>query len=329
LGTGDGDRCRDHEGCAAPPHRECDLTVAAVLGPTAAGKTEIAVALAEMVGGEIVSVDSMQVYRGMDIGTAKASAELQGRVSHHLVDLVDPSDSFSVAQFQAAGRGVLDALDRRAIRAVVAGGSGLHFRALVDPLEFPPTDDDVRRELEAVEPDALVAELRAADPEVDSHVDLANPRRVLRAVEILRLTGATPSQRASSPEAAAVRSYHPVRPICAIGLDPGNRLAERVERRFDAMLEAGLLDEVTHLAPSLGATARHAVGYKELLGVVAGQTSVEEARQRAIHATLALAKRQRTFFRRDPRIQWIPWHDDAADRVAAARAAVEEASWIS
>jgi len=300
-----------------------------VLGPTAAGKTDVAVALAERVGGEIVSVDSMQVYRGMNIGTAKVDAATAARVPHHLIDLADPDQPFTVAQFQHAGRAVIRELESRGCIAVIAGGSGLHFRALVDPLEFPPTDATIRAELEATDPAALVGELLLADPDADRRVDLANPRRVLRAVEILRLTGATPSLRANSGSARAVRDYTPLIAFRAVGLDPGDRLGPRVATRFDAMLADGLLDEVGDLADRLGPTARQAVGYKELLGVVAGEYDIEEGRSRAIQATLALAKRQRTFFRRDPRIRWLPWHDDAERRMRAAVAAIEDGVWNS
>jgi tRNA dimethylallyltransferase len=136
-------------------------------------------------------------------------------------------------------------------------------------------------------------------------VDLANPRRVVRAVEVLRLTGRTPSQRATSPEAAAVRDYLPSRPVKMFGVDRGGGLAASIERRFDAMLEAGLLDEVRRLAGHMGRTASQAVGYKELAPVSSGAVSLAEGRRAAIRATLQLAKRQRTFFRRDPRIQWL------------------------
>jgi tRNA dimethylallyltransferase len=300
-----------------------------VLGPTAAGKSDVAVALAQAMGGEILSVDSMQVYRGMDIGTAKPPASVQELVSHHLIDLVDPSESYSVAEFQAEGTSIIDRLDDAGIRPIIAGGSGLHFRALVDPLSFPPTDPRLRSELEAIDPADLEEALLAADPGAGSHVDLANPRRVLRAVEIQRLTGQTPSRRAASAQAQAVKEYRSVRPIRAIGLDPGERLRARVTERFDAMLAAGLVDEVERLAPMLGVTASQAVGYKELLPAVAGEVSLDQARTAAIGATLALAKRQRTFFCRDPRIRWIPWHDDPGERVAAVRTVLEEASWTS
>ena len=274
-------------------------------------------AIAAQLSGEIVSVDSMQVYRGMDIGTAKPDAATCARVPHHLIDLVEPEESYSVAEYQSAGRTVLDALEAEGTTAIVAGGSGLHFRALVDPMSFAPTEPALRAELEAVPAADLVTELLGSDPEAAAHVDLANPRRVLRAVETLRLSGITPSQRAGTAEAEALRSYTPRLPLVAVGLDPGDALETRVIARFDAMLGAGLLDEVAELAPRLGRTARQAVGYKELIPVVNGGTSLEEGRAAAIQATLGLAKRQRTFFRRDPRIRWLTWHDDPDERVSA------------
>jgi tRNA dimethylallyltransferase len=252
----------------------------------------------------------MQVFRGMDIGTAKPDAEARRRFAYHLVDVADPSDEYTVADFQRAGAVVLDRAASLGDRLVVAGGSGLHFRSLVDPLEFPPTDEAVRAQLEAVASDELTRELLDADPAAGEVVDLANPRRVLRAVEILRLTGKTPTARSATSNAAAVRDYRAGRPFLAIGVDPGEFLPGRIEQRFDGMLEAGLLEEVAALAPILGRTARQAVGYKELLPVVEGHSSVEAGRVAAIGATSAFAKRQRTFFRRDPRIHWIPWHHD-------------------
>jgi tRNA dimethylallyltransferase len=274
--------------------------------------------------GEIVSVDSMQVYRGMDIGTAKPDVAARRRLPHHLVDIADPEEEFSVARFQAAGRRVLATLAARQTPAVIVGGSGLHYRALVDPLRFGPTDPAMRMDLEAVDLEDLVVELLAADPAAADHVDLANPRRVVRAVEILRLAGETPSERASRPEMDALRSYRPLVAHRVVGVDPGDELEARVTRRFDDMLAAGLLDEVAGMAGRLGRTARQAVGYKELLAVVAGERSLAVARGAAIRATLALAKRQRTFFRRDPRIRWIPWDDDPDVRWMRLRNVLEE-----
>jgi tRNA dimethylallyltransferase len=289
----------------------------------------VALAVAEAVGAEILSVDSMQVYRGMDVGTAKPTPEQQARVRHHLLDLADPAFPFSVAEFQRAGRAVLADLERRGVPALIVGGSGLHFRALVDPLEFPPHHPGVRREVEALGPAEARAELLSADPQAGDCVDLANARRVSRALEVWRLTGLTPTVRSGSEAAAAVRAYRPVLPVVAAGLDPGAALRGRVEARLGAMLGAGLLDEVRRLAPTLGSTAAQAVGYKQLLPVVRGEATLEEGRARALAATWALAGRQRTFFRRDPRLRWREWDDDPARRAAAARAVFEEAGWTS
>lgn len=252
----------------------------------------------------------MQVFRGMDIGTAKPDKSTRRRFSYHLVDVADPADEYTVAEFQAAGTTILDEIQSSGRSIVIAGGSGLHFRSLVDPLKFPPTDPDLRAELESADPDELRAELIAADPTVSNVVDMANPRRVLRAVEITRLTGATPSSRAASPESQAVREYEPLRRFTAVGMDPGTGIRPRIEERFDAMLQAGLVEEIATLAPTMGRTARQAVGYRELLPIVEGDLDLDSARSDAIIATASLAKRQRTYFRRDPRIHWIPWHHE-------------------
>jgi tRNA dimethylallyltransferase len=303
--------------------------IAALLGPTASGKSEVALALAEATGAEVVSVDSMQVYRGMDVGTAKPTPEQRSRIRHHLIDLADPAEMFSAARFQREGRRVLAGLAERGVPALVVGGSGLHFRALVDPLEFPPHDPEVRRAVSALGPFGAVSALLAADPGAGDCVDLANPRRVARALEVHRLTGLTPSARAGGEAAGAVRAYRALFPLVAVGSDPGDRLRPRVEARLDAMLAGGLLDEIRRLAANLGPTAAQAVGYKQLLAVVRGEVTLEEGRRRALSATWALAGRQRTFFRRDPRISWPQWDDDPARRAAAALAAFEEAGWTS
>lgn len=284
-------------------------------------------ALARRSGAAVVSVDSMQVYREMDIGTAKPTARERAEVPHFMIDLVTPETAFSVAEFQCEGVAVVDAQIEAGRRVIIVGGSGLHFRALVDPLEFPPTDHSVRQELEGAEPEALLAELLDADPDAGQVVALDNPRRVLRAVEILRLTGETATARASGPRAAAVRAYQSRLDVIAIGMDSGPELAGRIGRRFDGMLDRGLVAEVSHLADRLGPTARYAVGYKELLAHLREEISLRDARDAAIAATAALAKRQRTFFRRDPRIRWLPWHDDPAARTAAAADALGGGLW--
>jgi tRNA dimethylallyltransferase len=289
----------------------------------------VALEVAEWLGAEIVSVDSMQVYRGMDVGTAKPAAADRERVPHHLIDIVEPEHAFTVAEFQAAGRRVLADLRRRSVPALVVGGSGLHFRSLVDPLEFPPSDAEVRAEIEALGPEAAVEALVADDPEVGAVVDLQNPRRVTRALEIFRLTGRTPSERAATEEAEAVRSYRSLFPLTVVGFDPGERLRDRVQQRFGSMISAGLVEEVRVLAPRLGPTASKAVGYREVLEAIEGELPLDRAIDAAVDASCSLAGRQRTFFRRDPRVRWLEWDDDADTRVDTAKNALQEAGWTS
>lgn len=257
-------------------------------------------------------MDSMQVYRGMDIGTAKPSTLERDGVVHHMIDIVEPEAEFSVAEFRAEARRIID---DRGSPIVISGGSGLHFRAVVDPMSFAPTDSALRVELESIDPDLLRSELLRADPDASEQVDLENPRRLVRAIEILRLTGETPTQRANSEEAVRVRRYESEIEFTAVGLDPGDRLGERVFGRVAAMRSGGLLEEVRGLASRLGRTARAAVGYRELLSVLSGEGEVDQAFEAIGRNTMRLAKKQRTWFQRDPRIRWIPWHDELGERV--------------
>jgi len=285
--------------------------------------------IAERTGAEIVSVDSMQVYREMDVGTAKPSPADLARVRHHMVDVADPGDAYSVAMYQKEGRLALAGCEERDVSVLIVGGSGLHFRSLVDPLAFAPADPHVRAGFETMAEAAAVSALLDLDGRAGDHVDLANPRRVVRALEIHALTGETPSSRAESPVAAAVRDYEALIPFAAVGVDPGEGLGGRIERRFDAMLAAGFLGEVERLHGRLGPTASVAVGYRELGRVVTGEWGLDEATRRAVEATTALARRQRTFHRRDPRVAWLEW-DDSPERLAdRAQAALEEAGWSS
>ena len=273
----------------------------------------MAIRLAEHFGGEVISVDSMQVYRGMDIGTAKPTLLERRGIPHHLVDVAAPGEEFSVARFRTLGRGVM--AGTTAPTMIITGGSGLHFRALVDPLSFAPTDPELRSELEATEDGLLVEELLAIDPSARSIVDLANQRRVVRALEIYRLTGETPSSRAGTALAEDVRRYVPEIEFSAVGIDPGGALDDRVDRRLRTMRASGLVDEVRSLSSALGRTARGAVGYKEILEALSGEMSIEDAFARAASNTKKLARKQRTWFQRDPRIRWIPWIDDPDQRV--------------
>ncbi len=271
----------------------------------------MAVRIASEIGAEIISVDSMQVYRGMDIGTAKPTLIERRGVPHHMVDIVDPSEEFSVAEFRRRGRSVMTSVDKP---LVITGGSGLHFRSLVDPLSFAPTDSSLRADLEAQEPSDLIGELVSADPEAGAHVDLANSRRIVRAVEVFRLTGETPSSRAASAEANDVRRYQAEIAFDAVGVDPGELLDGRVDARLRSMRSGGLVEEVRGLRGRLGRTARTAVGYREVLAHLAGEISEDEAFEQAARNTKKLAKKQRTWFHRDPRIRWIPWSDDVGER---------------
>jgi tRNA dimethylallyltransferase len=286
-----------------------------LVGPTASGKSAVALEVAERIGARIVSLDSMQVYRGMDIGTAKPSAEERERVPHAMIDLVEPSVEYTVAEFQAEARCVIETSDRPVI---LAGGSGLHMRAVLDPLEFLPTDGELRTQLEDAPLGEMVDELLRVDADAGRWVDLANRRRVVRAVEVHRLTGRTPSEMADDPRRKAVQAYASVYSCRIIGLDPGEALAARVERRLQAMLAAGLYEEVAGLEGSMGRTASLAVGYRELARAVRGEATLEEAVAAVKRSTLALARRQRTWFRRDPRVEWIdPLRTDAVATVMA------------
>jgi tRNA dimethylallyltransferase len=290
----------------------------ALVGPTASGKTELAVALAERLTAdadvEIVSVDSMLVYRGMDVGTAKPSQEQRSRVPHHLLDLVDPEEPFSVAEYQRCGIEILDDIARRGARPLLVGGSGLYLRALVDRLEFPGTDPGVRGELEtvaaAVGPERLHERLAAFDPVAAGRIEPGNARRTVRAMEVAALTG-----RPFSSYATAWERY-PTSRVRAAGVDvPAPALDERIASRVETMLARGFLDEVRGLmARGLARwlTSSQAIGYAEMTRHLNGACSLDEAISGTVRRTRALARRQRAWFRRDPRVRWFSASDPAS-----------------
>ncbi len=297
--------------------------VLAVVGPTAAGKTALAMALAPRLGAEVVSADAMLVYRGMDIGTAKPTPAERAVVPHHLVDLVDPGEEFSVARFQPLARAaVADVLARGRVPLLV-GGSGLYFHAVVDEFEFPPTDPALRARLEAevgeVGLPAMYGRLGALDPAAAARVQPANQRRIVRALEVIELTG-----RPFSSYRGAMDAPRSVYRLRVVGLDPGGELlAERITRRVLAMAEAGLVEEVRGLAARpLSRTARQALGYKELLDAFEAGTPVADALEEVAARTRRYARRQLAWFRRDPRVRWGtlaagagPAADDGSDLV--------------
>jgi tRNA dimethylallyltransferase len=283
----------------------------ALVGPTASGKSALAVEVARALGDvEIVSIDSMQVYRGLDIGTAKPTAAERATVSHHLVDVADPREDWSVARFQAAARQAVADIAARGKRALLVGGTGLYVQAVIDPLTFPPEDRAVRDEIlaELEQPAALAAayaELARADPKAAARIEPGNTRRVARALEVMRITGRNFSSFGGGL-AEYGRTVFPVR-LAGIWL-PRAVLSERIARRFAAMRAEGLLDEVRAFAsPSaLSRTARQAIGYKELLAYLDGdEPSLDVAFGAAVARTRAFARRQRMWFRRDPRITWF------------------------
>ncbi|TVL93418.1 tRNA (adenosine(37)-N6)-dimethylallyltransferase MiaA [Streptomyces sp. SAJ15] len=306
---------------AVPPPR-----VIAVVGPTAAGKSDLGVALAHHLGGEVINADSMQLYRGMDIGTAKLTAEEQQGVPHRLLDIWDVTVAASVAEYQRLARAEIDRLLAEGRTPILVGGSGLYVRGAIDALEFPGTDPAVRARLEAEleerGPGVLHARLAAADPEAGRAILPSNGRRVVRALEVIEITG--------RPFTANLPGHESVYETVQIGVDVERpELDERIARRVDRMWEAGLVDEVRRLEEAglrSGRTASRALGYQQVLAALAGECTEDEARAETVRATKRFARRQDSWFRRDPRVHWL---SGAADRrgelTAHALALVERA----
>ncbi|HEY3210372.1 MAG TPA: tRNA (adenosine(37)-N6)-dimethylallyltransferase MiaA [Actinomycetota bacterium] len=285
----------------------------AVMGPTASGKTEASLPIAEALGAEIVCVDSMLVYRGMDIGTAKPTLEQRQRVPHHLVDLVDPAEPFSVARFQQLARETLADIESRGKRALLVGGGGLYYRAVVDGLEFPGTAPRTRSLLRAeasvLGPEALYRRLETFDPEAARRIESTNARRTVRALEVAAITG-----RPFSSFAGDWDSY-PKDAVRAAGIDlPRSLFHRRIEQRVTAMMP-GLLDETRRLLErGFGSllTSSQAIGYAEAVGFLQGAIGHEEAAATTIRRTKALARRQMAWLRRDPRIRWFVAGEEGA-----------------
>jgi tRNA dimethylallyltransferase len=291
--------------------------VLAIVGPTAAGKTALSLEVAEALDAEVVSMDSTMVYRGMDIGTDKPSpADLQ-RVRHHLVDALEPSHTLTVAQFQSMARAAVAGVLARGRLPLLVGGSGLYFRAVVDPLEFPGTDPVVRQRLEREAQEqgalALYARLQALDPEAASHIDPPNARRTIRALEVLETTGRLFSSFRTSWERP--RSLYD---LTVVGLtEPRPELHRRIEARVESQVARGLVAEVERLVREErlreSATAVQALGYAQVLAHLDGRLSLEEAVEETKIRTRRFARRQTGWFQADPRVTWF-----TSDREAAA-----------
>ena len=281
-----------------------------IVGATASGKSAIALEVARRRPGvELVSMDSMALYRGMDIGTAAPTAADRAEVPHHLLDLVDPTEDFTVSDFQVAAREALVGMADRGSRAVLVGGTGLHVRAVVDDLEIPGRYDEVRAALEADDDTSgLYARLVALDPVAAGRMEATNRRRVVRALEVTLGSG-----RPFSSFGPGLEAY-PATPFTQVGLRVDRDVMDRrIAERYQRQLDDGFLDEVRALEGLVGGLSRsaaQALGYKELLAHLRGDRTLEDAVSDAVVATQRFARRQERWFRRDPRIEWFDVADD-------------------
>ncbi len=301
------------------------LPVVAVVGPTAAGKSALAVELALALGGDVINADSAQVYRGMDIGTAKLSVTERRGVPHRLVDVLEVTEPLTVAEFQGWAREAIAEAHRHRAVPIVVGGSALYVRAILDRFEFPGTDPEIRQRLEAeaasLGPEPLHDRLARTDPAAAAAILPTNARRIVRALEVGELTGGPFRATLPRPEYAFDR-------VVAVGVDvPRPALDERISRRVDHMWEAGLVDEVRRLERKglrQGRTASRALGYRQVLAYLGGEVTEQTAYDETVRSTRRFARRQASWFRRDPRIHWLGPNgserlDEALDTVRSVR----------
>ncbi|MCS4594716.1 tRNA (adenosine(37)-N6)-dimethylallyltransferase MiaA [Brevibacterium sediminis] len=275
-----------------------------VVGATATGKSDLALDLADRLGGEIINTDSMQFYRGMDIGTAKLPIDERRGIPHHLIDILDVTEEANVQDFQARARAAIADIRERGLRPILVGGSGLYVRAAVDHMEFPGTDSEVRARLEAeVATDRwmLHQKLRELDPKAAEKITVNDQRRIARALEVIELTG--------RPFSAQLPDYQEIEPTIHLGLSMDRAiLHKRIATRVDLMWEHGWVDEVTRLLGvglAEGKTASRAIGYAQIQRHLDGELTAAEAKEETTIRTRQFARRQDTWFRRDPRIRWI------------------------
>jgi tRNA dimethylallyltransferase len=278
--------------------------VVLIAGPTAVGKSEIALHLAERIGGEIISVDSMQVYRGLDIGTAKPAPAERARVAHHLIDVADLTDSFDAAKFVTQARQVVNEITSRRKVPILCGGTGLYFKAFLEGLgQSPPSETALRADLEATPLEKLLVELHERDPQTFAKIDRQNPRRVVRALEVIRLTGRPFSvQRASWSSVSSVvsRSFGITR--------HADDLRARIDARVEEMFQRGLVDETRRLLEcglAQNPTAMQAIGYRQVVEHLRGERPLRETVELVKSRTRQFAKRQLTWFRKHAALDWI------------------------
>jgi len=288
--------------------------VIAVVGPTAAGKSELSLTLARTLDGEVVNADSMQLYQGMDIGTAKLTVAERAGIPHHLLDVWPVTQAASVSEYQRLAREAIDDIRGRGRTPVLVGGSGLYIRAATDNLRFPGTDPELRASLEAqlsrVGSAALHARLAQLDPAAAAAILPGNGRRVVRALEVIELSG--------HPFTATLPDYQPVYPVAAVGVAMARpELDHRIADRVGRMWQLGFVDEVRRLdllGLREGRTASRALGYAQVLKYLAGECTEEGAAAQTILATRRFVRRQESWFRRDPRVSWLPAGPDLAAR---------------
>ena len=279
------------------------IRVAAIVGPTAVGKSTLALEVASLLDAEIVSIDSMQLYRGMDIGTDKPTAEMMERVPHHLVNVNDPSEDITVAEFQLLARQAIESIARRGKYPLLVGGSGLYFRAVVDDLKFPPTDSEIRlrleEEVDSLGAEALHGRLSELDPEAAKRIEPSNARRTVRALEVIELTGRRFSENVQWD------NYESIYDLRAVGLmRPRDDLYARIEQRVKDMIARGLIEETKRVAAgTMSRTARMALGYRQVFDQPAATEA--EIQVEIVRATKRFARRQDSWFRADPRVHWV------------------------
>jgi len=292
--------------------------VIAVVGATASGKTALGIEIAEQFDGEIISADSMQLYKGLDIATAKPTAEEMGRVPHHLISVLEPERACSVAEYVEMARVKIAEIQSRGRLPVIVGGTGLYIDSLLDNIQFPdiPADASLRERLQAEAEKlgnaAMREKLRQVDPESAERLHENNLRRILRALEVYELTGIPLTEHAKRSRAVPP-PWNAVR--IGIGFSDREKQYARIRQRVDSMLESGLLDEVhdEYLSGRRRATAAAAIGYKELLGWLQGYEQLEEAVARVKQETCRYAKRQGTWFRRNKQTEWIMRDSECAE----------------
>jgi tRNA dimethylallyltransferase len=283
-----------------------------IAGPTAAGKSEIALLLAERLGGEIISADSMQVYRGLDIGTAKPTAAERARVPHHLIDICDLTESFDAAQFARLAKEAVAEIQARGRVPILCGGTGLYFKAFLEGVgAAPPADPTLRAELERMPLETLLAELRERDPITYERIDRQNPRRVVRAVEVIRLTGKTFSEQ-RAPWSPAAEAPNSPRPFFAVFFRSNSDLQARINVRVEEMFRRSLVTETEHLLKhglAENQTAMQAIGYRQVVEYLGRRSNnpaaLAETRELVKIRTRQFAKRQLTWFRRHAHPMWI------------------------